>query len=114
MRLLLTLNMPSAQGFLVHQITIEHTCNTLDEFCDEMNDNEFIVGRLLYRIKTPTGDTAWRDRGDIILNTSHIGKAQEFLYDEREEYDEPFGNTEQRRGYADGKRPPLRTRGPMF
>jgi len=114
MRFLLTMNMPSAQGFLVHQLTIEHQSNSCEEFCDVMNDNEFIIGRLLYRIKSHMGENVWSDRGDVILNTSHIGKVQEFVSNEREDYDEPLGNFEQRGKYADGKRPPLRPRGSVF
>ena len=115
MRFLLTMNMPSAQNFLVHQLTVDHDSKSCEEFCEELNDNEFITVRLLYRQKTPHGDIFWSDRGDIIINTSHIGKAQEYLMElEREDYNEPPRNFEQRRGYVDGKRPALRPRGTML
>ena len=109
MRFLLTMNMPSAQGFLVHQLTIEHHSNSCGEFCDELQGNEFIMGRLLYRQKGMTGETLWSDRGDVILNTSHIGKAQEFLDIEKDDYDEPYRTVEQRRGYVERKGSGLRS-----
>jgi hypothetical protein len=109
MRFLITMNMPSAQGFLVHQLTIEHQSQSCSEFCDELQGNEFIIGRLLYRQKTMTGETLWIDRGDVIINTSHVGKAQEFLDIEREDYDEPYRTVEQRRGYVERKGPVIRS-----
>ena len=109
MRFLLTMNMPSAQGFLVHQLTIEHHSNSCEEFCDELQGNEFIMGRLLYRQKGVTGETIWSDRGDVILNTSHIGKAQEFLDIEKDDYDESYRTVEQRRGYVERKGPVIRS-----
>lgn len=114
MRFLVTMNMPSAQGFLVHQVTVEHKCESCEQFCEELNDNEFVVARLLYRQKSHHGELYWIDRGDIVINTSHIGKVQEFVDIEKEDYDEPFRGNEQRRGYAEGKRPALRSRGTML
>lgn len=79
MRFLVTMNMPSAQGYSVHQVTVDHTAPSLNEFCDMLNDHEFVVVRLIYRMKGPNGESLLRDRGDMILNTSHIGKVQEFV-----------------------------------
>lgn len=109
MRFLLTMNMPSATGHMVHQLTIDHECNSCGEFLDELQSNEFIMGRLYYRQKSPMGEVLWSDRGDIILNTSHIGKAQEYFELERDDYNEPYRNVEQRRGYVEGKGPVIRS-----
>jgi len=91
MRFLLTLNMPSANGFLVHQLTVEVPVNSCEDLKKAMNMDEFITGRLFYRRRGHNGDTAWEDRGDIVLNTAHIGKAQEFYEVERDVNDELQG-----------------------
>lgn len=84
MRYLLTMNMPSAKGFLIHQLTVEHD-GDLDDFCQLLNDNEFITVRQLYQFKQPAGESIWQDRGDLVLNTSHIGKIQEYIDQDSEE-----------------------------
>jgi hypothetical protein len=111
MRFLLTLNMPSAQGFLVHQLTVEHPSESCGEFCDYLNDNEFIIVDLLYRHKNNLGDITWSEKGEIILNTNHIGKVQEFIGVEKDEEYEAQRHTDNRTGYVDGKRPALRPSG---
>lgn len=108
MRFLLTLNMPSAQGFLVHQLTVEHKSKSLIDFCDYMNDNQFIIVDLLYRHKSEGSNTVWSEKGEIILNTECIGKAQEFFDFEKDNEYEPSRNFEQRTVNAEGKRPALR------
>lgn len=107
MRFLLTLNMPSAQGFLVHQLTVECDCKSLEDFCDYLNDNEFIIVYLLYRHKEGNIVT-WSEKGAIVLNTTHIGKVQEFLENEKEFDYESSRNIEQRTGNVENKRPALR------
>jgi hypothetical protein len=83
-RYLLTMNMPSAKGFLIHQLTVEHD-GDLDDFCQLLNDNEFITVRQLYQFKQPAGESIWQDRGDLVLNTSHIGKIQEYIDQDNDE-----------------------------
>ena len=96
MRFLITMNMASAQGYAVHQITIDHEAATLDEFLAEVNDYPFILGHQYYRVKTPDGEITWKDRGKLIINSSHIGKVQEFIEFEPKEnnYDESQGHFE--------------------
>lgn len=79
MRLLITMNMPSAKGYAVHQLTVDHKAKTLKEFWDALQDNEFIMADLLYKIRNDDLTEYWGDRGPIIINTSHIGKVQEFF-----------------------------------
>ena len=115
MRFLLTMHMPSAQGNPVHQLTVESESKDLQEFWEEISDNDFIMVGLLYREKNiHTGEVIWSNKGDIILNTSHIGKAQEFIDLDKENHDESSRNFEQRSWNPEGKRPPLRPRGRMF
>ena len=114
MRFLLTMNMPSANGFLVHQVTVEIPVNSCDELMRKMNHDEFIMGRMFYRRRLLTGENAWEDRGDIILNTAHIGKVQEFFEMEREPNDEPHGYTEPSNPHYQGERVTIRKRRSMF
>jgi hypothetical protein len=111
MKFLITMNMPSAQGYAVHQVTVEHPVENLDAFCDLLNDNEFILCRQLYRQKNMRGDSSWLDRGDIVINTYHIGKVQQFIEFERENDDESFGYSEGVGSHVGRQRPPLRKRG---
>ena len=80
MKLLITMNMPSAQEYLVHQMTVEADCETLDRFMRQLNEEIFVKVRLYYKRKDHiTGEIAWEDRGDIVLNTAHIGKVQVYF-----------------------------------
>ena len=109
MRFLLTMNMPSAQGNVIHQLTVDHDSESIMDFCEDLNNNPFIIVRLLYRIKEGA-NFLWRDKGDLILNTELIGKVVEFHENEKEFEYEPLRSTEQRFGYAENQRPALRQR----
>jgi hypothetical protein len=73
------MKMPNANGMLTHQLTLDHSSNSLEELCAAMNRQEFLVFHLFYRRRQPTGEVWWQDRGNVIINTSCIGKAQEFI-----------------------------------
>ena len=79
MRFLITMNMPSANGYSVHQITVEHNAKTMKEFWNVLQDNEFIMPSLMYKIRNDDLTEHWEDRGLIIINTAHIGKVQELI-----------------------------------
>jgi len=79
MLFLITMNMPSAQGYSVHQLTIECEVQDIKSFNAMLNENEFVMGKQFYRRRSPRGDVIWEDRGLMIINTSHIGKVQEFV-----------------------------------
>jgi hypothetical protein len=89
LRFLVTLNMPAFEGRLVHQLTLEVLeARSVKELCLLMNRDEFIIGRHLYRKKNMyTQESEWEDRGDVVVNTAHIGKAVEFLEMEEDNYD---------------------------
>jgi hypothetical protein len=111
MRVLITLNMPSAQNYLVHQVTVDIEAKSIDELCEILNESDFIVCRQFYRKKQPDGSSNWLDRGDMIINTSHIGKAQEYVeYTKDHGNDEPYGYFEESRSNFDGARGPIRPR----
>lgn len=81
-RFLITMHMPNGSGNSpVHQITGDHPAETIQEFCDELNDKAFIVVRQQYfATHHVTGEKlGWQDRGDLLLNTHHIGKASVFF-----------------------------------
>jgi hypothetical protein len=113
-KFLITMNMPSGQGYLVHQVTIEHRAKSCVEFCEMLNTDVFIVGRQLYRKRSPNMEPIWQDRGEIVLNTAHIGKVAEFVEFDKEDDDESYGHTDNRRQHTPGTRPPIRPRGTVF
>lgn len=112
MKFLITMNMPSAKNFLIHQLTVESDVNSCADFCRLMNREEFIICKLLYRRTLMTGELAFEDRGDLILNTAHIGKVQEY-YDLEKEYgyDESHGYSQTGGPNFAGERVTIRKRG---
>lgn len=87
MKFLLTMNMASAKGHPVHQMTVEHNAKSLRELWEDMTDNEFIMCTLYYKMTNDDMQSEWVDRGKVLINTSCIGKAQEFVdyYGDRDE-----------------------------
>jgi hypothetical protein len=73
------MKMPNANGMLTHQLTLEYPCNSLEDLCAAMNRHEFLIFELFYRRTNMNGEIWWQDRGEIIINTSCIGKAVEFI-----------------------------------
>ena len=103
------MNMPSAAGMLVHQLTLDvPEVKSCRELCDMMNRQEFITAKQWYKRKDPhTRTTEWEDRGELIVNTHHIGKVAEWIEME-DYYDEPQGRTQFSRQYTAGPRGPIR------
>ena len=79
MRFLVTMNMPSINGMDTHQLTLEYPVNSQEEMCALLNRQEFLIFRMFYRRQNQDGEIWFQDRGEIIVNTSWIGKAQEFI-----------------------------------
>ena len=98
MRFVITMNMPSSNGYLVHQIIMEHPAKSVSEICKYLNDDLFIMGRQIYKRPDNDGNFVFVDRGDLVLNTNHIGKVQEYFDGS---VDDPLG---------DRQRPPMRKR----
>ena len=73
MRFLVTLNMPSRKGELVHQVVCEYPVSSIDGFLDAINENDFILGEEFYRKPDNAG---FYSVGMVILNTMHIGKVK--------------------------------------
>ena len=93
MKFVLTMDMPSSHGSLVHLITIEHPVKSIKEMCEDLNKSTFITVRQLYKDEklTPEGDIIWIDKGEIIIHTDKIGKVQ--IHGEKAYYDKPRRNT---------------------
>ena len=73
MRFLVTLNMPSRKGELVHQVVCEYPCGTLEEFLEVLQEFDFILVEEFYRKPENNG---FFSVGPMILNTMHIGKVK--------------------------------------
>lgn len=101
MKFLITMHMPSINGFLIHQVIFEHESETMGKLLDTLNNDIFIHGRQFYKRQKDDGESVFVDKGEMILNTAHIGKAQEYIDYGYE--DEPRNNQRQR--------PPIRGRG---
>jgi len=116
MKLLVTMNMPSAQEYLVHQLTVETEFDSLDKFLKLLNEEIFVLVRLYYKRKNfMTGELIWEDRGDIILNTAHIGKVQIYYeLDKEQSNDESHRNSDHRSAHVERTRPSIRPRGTML
>lgn len=114
-KFLLTLNMPSASGLLVHQVIIESAqIKSCQDLCKLMNEQEFICVKQWYRRRDYNGEVSWQDRGDMVLNTAHIGKLQEFYETEDNRNEEPYRNYDSGRPYAEVARGAVRKRGDFF
>ena len=73
MRFLITMNMPSRKGELVHQVICEYPVSSIDGFLDAINDADFILVEEFYRKPDNAG---FYSVGMMVLNTMHIGKVK--------------------------------------
>ena len=69
MKFLITMNMPSSNGNLVHQLHVVHPSKTLVEFISELCKNDFVIVEEFYK-----RETGYESRGDIAISYRHIGK----------------------------------------
>lgn len=74
MKFLVTLNMPSRKGELVHQVVCEHEAQNIEDFMAVLNEQDFILVQEFYRKPESSG---FFPVGTLILNTMHIGKVKE-------------------------------------
>lgn len=71
MKFLITMNMPSANGNLVHQLHVIHPSNTLVEFVSELSKNDFVIVEEYYK-----RETGYESRGEIAISYRHVGKVK--------------------------------------
>lgn len=73
MRFIVTMNMPSRKGELVHQVICEYSVSNIESFLEAVNDADFILVEEFYRKPDNAG---FYSVGMVILNTMHIGKVK--------------------------------------
>ena len=79
MKFQISLNIPSYNGKLVHQIICESEAESIIEFCEQLNDNDFIVMEEYYKDKeSPSALATYYSVGPICINCQWIGKVKEF------------------------------------
>ena len=71
MRFLITMNMPSRKGELVHQVICEYPVSSIEELLEDLNERDFIIAEEFYRKPDNAG---FYSVGLMLLYTMHIGK----------------------------------------
>lgn len=72
MRFLITMNMPSFNNNLVHQVNVEHAdSNSLEDFITALTENDFVLVEEFYR--DPQTGTE-NSRGQLAINYRFVGK----------------------------------------
>lgn len=71
MRFLITMNMPSYSGNLVHQMNVEHQSKSLEEFVEALSKEDFVVVEEFYRDPQTGADNS---RGMTAINHRYVGK----------------------------------------
>ncbi len=73
MRFLVTMNMPSRKGEMVHQIVCRYPVESIESFLEVINESDFILVEEFYRKPDNAG---FFPVGMVIINTMHIGKVK--------------------------------------
>ena len=74
MRFLFHMHMPSGGNDLVHQVVGNVDCGSLGELREMMDRQTFLtIDHTTYE-RMPEGGKRWRSRGNMLLNTAHVGK----------------------------------------
>lgn len=95
MRFLVTMNMPSFNNNLVHQVNVEHAeSKSLEDFINALTDNDFVLVEEFYR--DPQTGTE-NSRGQLALNYRFVGKVKVMNGD-------AFQNTQMRRDRYDHRK----------
>jgi len=95
MRFLVTMNMPSFNNNLVHQVNVEHAASkTLEDFITALTDNDFVLVEEFYRDPTTGLENS---RGQLALNYRFVGKVKIMN-------GEAFQNTQLKRDRYDNNR----------
>jgi len=78
MKFLITMNMPSNKGNMVHQIIGEiNKCNCLADVYRKLNEQCFIWVEEYYFIRNKDEPGEYVKQIPILINTEHIGKVKE-------------------------------------
>ena len=72
MRFRVTMNRPSFNNNLVHQVNVEHaSSNSLEDFITALTENDFVLVEEFYRDPQTGSDNS---RGQLALNYRFVGK----------------------------------------
>jgi hypothetical protein len=71
MRFLVTMNMPSYSGNLVHQMNVEYPAKDLAHFVEVLMKEDFVIVEEFYRDPHTGGDNS---RGMTAINHRYVGK----------------------------------------
>lgn len=74
MRFLFHMNMPSGGNDMVHQVVGKVDCKSLGELREMMDRQTFLMIDHTTYERIPEVGKRWRSRGEMLLNTAHIGK----------------------------------------
>ena len=97
MRFLITMNMPSFNNNLVHQVNVEHAASTsLEEFISALTENDFVLVEEFYRDPNTGLENS---RGKLAINHRYVGKIKIMT-------GEAFQNTQLKRDRYDHYRKP--------
>jgi hypothetical protein len=77
-RVLFHMNMPSGSNDLVHQVIGEVPHRSIGELAAALHHQSFITIDYVSYERQKTGEKKWRSRGEMLLNTAHIGKVAEY------------------------------------
>lgn len=72
MRFLVTMNMPTKSGNVVHQIMAEHPAESLDDFKTALESEDFLEVEEFYRNQ----DGEYYSTGNVLLNHRFVGKVK--------------------------------------
>jgi len=73
-RFLITMNMPTKSGSSVHQLIAEHPATSLEEFCNDLQSNDFVIVDEYY--KDTYGE--YYNTGRTMINHRFVGKVRVF------------------------------------
>jgi hypothetical protein len=68
-RFLVTMNMPSASGNLVHQMHVSHSAESLEDFIKELSESDFVIVEEFYK-----KESGYESRGNVAISYRNIGK----------------------------------------
>lgn len=96
MRFLITMNMPSRAGGNIHQIIAEYPVDTLPDFVEVLQRNDFVVVEEFYKdADANRGIPVYYSVGHTAINHRYIGKIKivsNNLYQKRGDYNGPQRN----------------------
>ena len=79
-RFIFTLNMGSYKGRIVHQVVGDVDVADIGQLCETLNDTDFIVVDQYYNVNDEDSTSQdWKYKGHLVLNTSNIGKVQQYV-----------------------------------